>query len=136
PAGGATSADLFARARTVTPSGVNSPVRGFGSVGGTPPFITSASGAMLHDVDGRDYIDLAGGRGPPSPGRARPGVVDAVRAAAGRGLSCGAPQAGEVTLAEEIADRVGPIEQLRLVTSGTEATMSALRVARAAPGRD
>ncbi|MFC7464528.1 glutamate-1-semialdehyde 2,1-aminomutase [Brachybacterium sp. GCM10030252] len=130
------SADLFARAQKVIASGVNSPVRAYGSVGGTPPFITSASGALLHDADGREYVDLVGSWGPMILGHAHEGVVEAVREAAGRGLSFGAPQPGEVTLAEEVASRVGPIEQLRLVNSGTEATMSALRVARAATGRD
>ncbi len=130
------SEELFARARRVIPSGVNSPVRAFGSVGGTPPFLTSASGALLTDADGREYVDLVGSWGPMILGHANPAVVEAVREAAGRGLSFGAPQPGEVSLAEEIARRVGPIERLRLVNSGTEATMSALRVARAATGRD
>lgn len=130
------SEELFARARRVIPSGVNSPVRAFGSVGGTPPFLTSASGAILTDADGREYVDLVGSWGPMILGHANPAVVEAVREAAGKGLSFGAPQAGEVSLVEEIASRVGPIDQLRLVNSGTEATMSALRVARAATGRD
>lgn len=130
------SEGLFARARRVIPSGVNSPVRAFGSVGGTPPFLTSASGALLTDADGREYVDLVGSWGPMILGHANPAVVEAVREAAGHGLSFGAPQPGEVSLAEEIARRVGPIERLRLVNSGTEATMSALRVARAATGRD
>ncbi|WP_193106916.1 glutamate-1-semialdehyde 2,1-aminomutase [Brachybacterium sp. FME24] len=130
------SADLFTRAQKVIPSGVNSPVRAFGSVGGTPPFLTSAKGALLHDADGREYVDLVGSWGPMILGHANDQVVDAVREAAGRGLSFGAPQPGEVTLAEEVASRIAPIEQLRLVNSGTEATMSALRVARAATGRD
>ena len=130
------SADLFTRAQQVIPSGVNSPVRAFGSVGGTPPFLTSASGALLHDVDGREYVDLVGSWGPMILGHAHEPVVEAVREAAGRGLSFGAPQAGEVALAEEVVGRIGPVEQLRLVNSGTEATMSALRVARAATGRD
>ena len=130
------SADLFDRARRVIPSGVNSPVRAFGSVGGTPPFLTSAKGALLTDADGNEYVDLVGSWGPMILGHAPDGVVEAVREAAGRGLSFGAPQAGEVTLAEEVVRRIGPVEQLRLVNSGTEATMSALRVARAATGRD
>ncbi|MGY5765487.1 glutamate-1-semialdehyde 2,1-aminomutase [Brachybacterium sp. DNPG3] len=133
PAG---SAALFDRARTVIPSGVNSPVRAFGSVGGTPPFIVSASGALLHDADGREYVDLVGSWGPMILGHANPQVVEAVREAAGRGLSFGAPQPGEVTLAEEVVSRIAPVEQVRLVNSGTEATMSALRVARAATERD
>ncbi|GAA1491112.1 glutamate-1-semialdehyde 2,1-aminomutase [Brachybacterium sacelli] len=130
------SADLFSRAQQVIPSGVNSPVRAFGSVGGTPPFLTSAKGALLQDADGREYVDLVGSWGPMILGHAEERVVEAVREAAGRGLSFGAPQAGEVTLAEEVISRVGPLEQLRLVNSGTEATMSALRLARAATGRD
>ena len=130
------SDELFDRARAVIPSGVNSPVRAFGSVGGTPPFLTSAKGALLTDADGNEYVDLVGSWGPMILGHAHDGVVEAVREAAGRGLSFGAPQAGEVTLAEEVVRRIGPVEQLRLVNSGTEATMSALRVARAATGRD
>jgi glutamate-1-semialdehyde 2,1-aminomutase len=130
------SADLFARAQKVIPSGVNSPVRAFGSVGGTPPFVTDARGALLHDADGREYVDLVGSWGPMILGHANEQVVEAVREAAGRGLSFGAPQAGEVSLAEEVVGRIAPVEQLRLVNFGTEATMSALRVARAATGRD
>lgn len=130
------SAALFARAQQVIPSGVNSPVRAFGSVGGTPPFLTSAKGALLQDADGKEYVDLVGSWGPMILGHANEQVVEAVREAAGRGLSFGAPQAGEVTLAEEVVSRIAPVEQLRLVNSGTEATMSALRVARAATGRD
>lgn len=130
------SAALFARAQQVIPSGVNSPVRAFGSVGGTPPFLTSAKGALLQDADGREYVDLVGSWGPMILGHANEQVVEAVREAAGRGLSFGAPQPGEVSLAEEVVSRIGPVEQLRLVNSGTEATMSALRVARAATGRD
>ncbi|GAB2540708.1 glutamate-1-semialdehyde 2,1-aminomutase [Brachybacterium huguangmaarense] len=133
---GGLSEELFARARRVIPSGVNSPVRAFGSVGGTPPFIASAEGAVLRDVDGREYVDLVGSWGPMILGHANPGVVAAVREAAGRGLSFGAPQAGEVSLAEEIIGRMRPVEAVRLVNSGTEATMSALRLARAATGRD
>ena len=131
-----TSAALFARAQQVIPSGVNSPVRAFGSVGGTPPFLTSAKGALLQDADGREYVDLVGSWGPMILGHANEQVVEAVREAAGRGLSYGAPQPGEVSLAEEVVSRIAPVEQLRLVNSGTEATMSALRVARAATGRD
>lgn len=133
---GALSEELFQRARRVIPSGVNSPVRAFGSVGGTPPFIESAAGALLRDVDGREYVDLVGSWGPMILGHANPRVVEAVREAAGRGLSFGAPQPGEVSLAEEVVSRIGPVSSLRLVNSGTEATMSALRVARAATGRD
>lgn len=130
------SEELFARARAVIPSGVNSPVRAFGSVGGTPRFIASAAGALLRDTDGREYVDLVGSWGPMILGHANPRVVEAVREAAGNGLSFGAPQAGEVLLAEEVVSRIAPVEQLRLVNSGTEATMSALRLARGATGRD
>ena len=131
-----TSAELFERARSVIPSGVNSPVRAFGSVGGTPPFIVSAEGALLRDADGREYVDTVGSWGPMILGHANPQVVEAVREAARKGLSFGAPQPGEVLLAEEVTARVRPVEQIRLVNSGTEATMSALRLARAATGRD
>src|SRR5699024_3843590 len=121
--GTTSSTDLFSRARQMIPSGVNSPVRAFGSVGGTPPFLTSAKGARLHDADGNEYVDLVGSWGPMVLGHADDRVVDAVREAAGRGLSFGAPQPGEVTLAEEVVRRITPVEQLRLVNSGTEATM-------------
>lgn len=131
-----TAEQLMERARRVIPAGVNSPVRAFGSVGGTPPFLTDACGALLRDTEGREYVDLVGSWGPMILGHANPRVVEAVREAAGRGLSFGAPQPGEVTLAETIVERIAPVEQLRLVNSGTEATMSALRLARAATGRD
>src|SRR4051794_29842426 len=130
------SAQWFARAEQVTPGGVNSPVRAFGAVGGTPRFIARAAGPYLYDVDGNDYVDLVCSWGPTILGHAHPDVVEAVRAAAGDGLSFGAPGAGEVLLAEEIVDRVAPVEQVRLVNSGTEATMSALRLARGATSRD
>lgn len=132
----ATSQQLFDRARQLIPAGVNSPVRAYGSVGGTPPFIASAKGALLHDVEGHEYVDLVGSWGPMILGHAEDSVVAAVQDAAARGLSFGAPQAGEVELAEEVVGRVRPLEKMRLVNSGTEATMSALRVARAATGRD
>jgi glutamate-1-semialdehyde 2,1-aminomutase len=128
------SAALFARARTVTPGGVNSPVRAFHAVGGTPRFIQRAQGAYLHDADGRSYVDLVGSWGPMILGHAHPEVVDAVRAQIGRGTSYGAPTRSEVELAEEIVARTG-VDQIRLVSSGTEATMSAIRLARAATGR-
>ncbi|MBK0330771.1 glutamate-1-semialdehyde 2,1-aminomutase [Brachybacterium sp. MASK1Z-5] len=131
-----TSESLFDRAKQVIPAGVNSPVRAFGSVGGTPPFIASASGALLTDADGHEYVDLVGSWGPMILGHANPRVVEAVREAAGRGLSFGAPQTGEVSIVEELVRRVRPLQKVRLVNSGTEATMSALRVARAATGRD
>lgn len=124
------SAAAFTRASAVIPGGVNSPVRAFNSVGGTPRFIASASGCTLTDVDGNDYVDLVASWGPMILGHAHPAVVDAVRTAAGTGLSFGAPTLAEVRLAETIAARVEPVEQVRLVNSGTEATMSAVRLAR------
>jgi glutamate-1-semialdehyde 2,1-aminomutase len=126
---------LFARALSVTPGGVNSPVRAFRAVGGTPRFMASGSGPYLVDVDGRDYVDLVCGWGPVLLGHAHPAVVEAVAAAARRGTTFGTPTAGEVALAEEIAARVEPVEQVRLVNSGTEATMSAIRLARGFTGR-
>ena len=129
------SGELFARAQRVIPGGVNSPVRAFGAVGGTPRFIARAEGAYLYDADGNDYVDLICSWGPTILGHAHPAVVDAVRDAAGRGLSFGAPSLAEVELVEEIVRRVEPVEQLRLVNSGTEATMSAVRLARGFTGR-
>ena len=126
---------LFDRASAVIPGGVNSPVRAFTSVGGTPRFITSASGAWLTDADDNRYVDLICSWGPMILGHAHPAVVDAVRSAATRGLSFGAPTEAEVELAEAIIGRVGPVEQVRLVNSGTEATMSAIRLARGITGR-
>ncbi len=129
------SAALFERARAVIPGGVNSPVRAFRSVGGTPRFIASARGAWLTDVDGNDYVDLIGSWGPMILGHAHPEVLEAVTRAAARGFSYGTPSENEVALAEEIVARVAPLEQVRLVSSGTEATMSAIRLARGATGR-
>jgi glutamate-1-semialdehyde 2,1-aminomutase len=129
------SETLFARASAVTPGGVNSPVRAFRAVGGTPRFIRSASGARLTDVDGREYVDLVGSWGPMLLGHAHPEVMAAVRDALARGTSYGAPTEAEVLLAEEIVSRT-PAEQVRLVSSGTEATMSAIRLARGFTGRD
>ena len=126
---------LFARARAVVPGGVNSPVRAFRSVGGSPRFITSARGPYLIDADGREYVDLIGSWGPMILGHTHPGVLDAVTDAASRGFSYGTPSENEVALAEEIVARVEPVEQVRLVSSGTEATMSALRLARGLTGR-
>ncbi|MCJ7857760.1 glutamate-1-semialdehyde 2,1-aminomutase [Corynebacterium kalidii] len=123
------------RAREVTPGGVNSPVRAFGSVGGTAPFIASAAGSRLTDIDGNDYVDLICSWGPMLHGNAHPAVVEAVREAAGRGLSFGAPTLAETELAQEIIDRTS-VERVRLVNSGTEATMSAVRLARGFTGRD
>jgi glutamate-1-semialdehyde 2,1-aminomutase len=128
------SAELFARALKVTPGGVNSPVRAFGPVGGTPRFIERGAGARLFDVDGREYVDLVCSWGPMILGHAHPSVVAAVADALARGTSFGATTPGEVELAEEITSRA-PVEQVRLVNSGTEATMSALRLARGYTGR-
>jgi glutamate-1-semialdehyde 2,1-aminomutase len=129
------SAALFARASKVTPGGVNSPVRAFLSVGGTPRFMASGRGACITDADGKEYVDLVGSWGPMILGHSHPAVIEAVRAAVSRGLSFGTPGAGEVELCEEIVSRVAPVEQVRLVSSGTEATMSAIRLARGFTGR-
>ncbi|MEN2740167.1 glutamate-1-semialdehyde 2,1-aminomutase [Microbacterium sp. X-17] len=128
--------DLFARARAVLPGGVNSPVRAFGPVGGTPPALVSASGAYVTDAEGRRYVDLVASWGPALLGHAHPLVVAAVREAAGRGLSFGATTPGETELAEELRARVPLAERVRLVSTGTEATMTAIRLARGATGRD
>ncbi|MFL6062091.1 MAG: glutamate-1-semialdehyde 2,1-aminomutase [Marmoricola sp.] len=125
----------FDRARVVTPGGVNSPVRAFAAVGGTPRFMASGQGAWLTDVDGASYVDLICSWGPMLLGHAHPEVVEAVQAAVSRGSSFGTPTATEVELAEEIVART-PVEQVRLVSSGTEATMSAIRLARGFTGRD
>jgi len=129
------SAALLQRARAVTPGGVNSPVRAFRAVGGTPRFIASANGPWLTDVDGNRYVDLICSWGPMILGHAHPDVQAAVQQAAAKGFSFGTPSENEVALAEEIVSRVAPLEQVRLVNSGTEATMSALRLARGATGR-
>jgi glutamate-1-semialdehyde 2,1-aminomutase len=126
---------LFDRAQRVTPGGVNSPVRAFRGVGGTPRFMVSGHGPYVVDVDGNEYVDLVCSWGPLVLGHAHPAVIDAVSAAATRGTSFGAPTAGEVELAEEIVRRVGPVDQVRLVNSGTEATMSAVRLCRGFTGR-
>ncbi len=131
-----TNEGLFDRARGVVPGGVNSPVRAFGSVGGAPRFLASASGAYVTDVEGREYVDLVGSWGPALLGHAHPEVVEAVREAAGRGLSFGAPTLAEVELAEAVRARVPAVERLRLVSTGTEATMTAIRLARGVTGRD
>ncbi|HEY5658829.1 MAG TPA: glutamate-1-semialdehyde 2,1-aminomutase [Myxococcota bacterium] len=123
------------RAQRVIPGGVDSPVRAFGSVGQTPRFIARAKGARLWDVDGNEYIDYVGSWGPMILGHADAGVLRAVRAAAARGTSFGAPSALETELAELICKAVPGVERVRMVSSGTEATMSALRLARAATGR-
>jgi glutamate-1-semialdehyde 2,1-aminomutase len=131
------SAELFERAQRVIPGGVNSPVRAFRAVGGTPRFMVRGAGAYLTDADGRTYVDLVSSWGPMILGHAHPAVVNAVQAAAASGLSFGAPTVGEVELAEEILQRMqgSPVEQVRLVNSGTEATMSAIRLARGVTGR-
>ena len=129
------SEELFARARQVIPGGVNSPVRAFRAVGGQPVFIDHGAGAHLYDVDGNQYIDYVGSWGPLIFGHAHPQVVAAVTAAAQRGTSYGAPTEAETRLAELVIEAVPSIELVRFVNSGTEATMSALRVARAYTGR-
>jgi glutamate-1-semialdehyde 2,1-aminomutase len=129
------SASLFERAQRVIPGGVNSPVRAFGSVGGTPYFVARAEGAHVWDVEGRRYIDLVQSYGAVIAGHAHPAVVEAVQRAAVDGTSYGAPTEREVLLAEAICERVPSVEMVRLVSSGTEATMSAVRVARGHTGR-
>lgn len=125
----------FSRAREVIPGGVNSPVRAFAAVGGTPRFMASGAGAWLTDVDGNQYVDLVCSWGPMLLGHAHPAVLEAVSAAVARGTSFGTPTPAEVELAEEIARRT-PVDDVRLVSSGTEATMSAIRLARGFTGRD
>jgi len=127
--------ELFERACRAIPGGVNSPVRAFRSVGGTPPFIQRARGPYLWDAEGTRYIDYIGSWGPAILGHADPEVVAAVQAAAVDGLSFGAPTEAEIDLAEAIIERIPSIEQVRLVSSGTEATMSAIRLARGHTGR-
>jgi glutamate-1-semialdehyde 2,1-aminomutase len=128
------SAALFERATTVTPGGVNSPVRAFRAVGGTPRFMVRGEGPYLWDADDRRYVDLVCSWGPMILGHRHPVVLDAVQQAVSRGSSFGTPGIGEVDLAEEIVARM-PIEQVRVVSSGTEATMSAIRLARGFTGR-
>ena len=130
------SAAWFERAKKVTPGGVNSPVRAFGGVGGTPFVIRSAQGATIVDVDGREYLDFVGSWGPLILGHAHPKIVAAVEAACRRGTSYGAPCTPEIELAEEVVAAYPGIEQVRFVSSGTEAVMSAVRLARGATGRD
>jgi glutamate-1-semialdehyde 2,1-aminomutase len=129
------SAKLFAEACEVIPGGVNSPVRAFNSVGGTPRYMTSARGCWLTDADDNRYVDLICSWGPMILGHAHPAVVEAVQRAAADGLSFGAPTPGETELAAEIIARVAPVQRVRLVNSGTEATMSAVRLARGFTGR-
>jgi glutamate-1-semialdehyde 2,1-aminomutase len=130
------SADLFEEAREVIPGGVNSPVRAFSAVGGSPAFIARAAGAHVWDVEGTERIDYVGSWGPLILGHARPDVLEAVRRAAENGTSFGAPTEAEVRLARLIVERVPSVETVRLVNSGTEACMTALRLARAFTGRD
>ncbi|CAM5252613.1 Glutamate-1-semialdehyde 2,1-aminomutase OS=Streptomyces alboniger OX=132473 GN=hemL PE=3 SV=1 [Streptomyces alboniger] len=129
------SQTLFDRAAAVTPGGVNSPVRAFRAVGGTPRFMVSGTGPYLTDADGREYVDLVCSWGPMILGHSHPEVIAAVQEAVARGTSFGTPGEGEVALAEEIVARIEPVEQVRLVSSGTEATMSAIRLARGFTGR-
>ena len=130
------SAQLFERAKQVIPGGVNSPVRAFRGVGGTPLFIKSAQGCFLYDADGRAYIDYVGSWGPMILGHAQPEIIAAIQAAAQRGTSYGAPTELEIELADEVIDAYPSIEKIRMTSSGTEATMSALRVARGYTGRN
>ncbi len=130
------SEDLFSRAQKVIPGGVNSPVRAFKGVGGTPLFIKRAEKAYLYDEDDKRYIDYIGSWGPMIAGHANPEILDAVREAVGRGLSYGAPTEIEVSMAERVKEIMPSIEMVRMVNSGTEATMSAIRLARGFTGRD
>jgi glutamate-1-semialdehyde 2,1-aminomutase len=130
------SSELYARALGLLPGGVNSPVRAMQSIGRDPIFIAAGSGATIRDVDGNEYIDFVGSWGPLILGHAHPAVVEAVVAAARNGTTFGAPTEGEVALAAEVVRRVPSVEMLRMTASGTEATMSAIRLARAATGRE
>ena len=131
-----TNSELFERARRVMPGGVSSPVRAYGAVGGEPPFIVSAGGCRVTDADGQVYVDLVSSWGALIAGHAHPAVVAAIETQARRGTSYGAPSPLEVELAERIVASVASVEMVRFVSSGTEAVMSALRLARAATGRD
>ncbi len=131
-----TNVDLFERGKAVMPGGVNSPVRSFASVGGTPYFVDHAEGAHVWDIEGKRYIDYVMSYGPGILGHAHPVVVDAITTAVAEGTSYGAPTLGEVEMAEELVARVPGLEMIRLVSSGTEAAMSAIRLARGATGRD
>ncbi|MBI5268307.1 MAG: glutamate-1-semialdehyde 2,1-aminomutase, partial [Burkholderiales bacterium] len=135
PLTGSTNADRFERAQRSIPGGVNSPVRAFRAVGGTPRFIARAEGAHMWDAEGHRYIDYIGSWGPMILGHGHPAVLEAVLRAAREGFSFGAPTEREIELAEEIIRHVPSIEQVRLVSSGTEAAMSAIRLARGATGR-
>jgi len=131
----ASNSELFERAARVIPGGVNSPVRAFRAVGGTPRFIARGDGAYIHDAEGRRYVDYIGSWGPMILGHGHPAVLEAVQKAAAEGFSFGAPTEREIELAEEILKLVPSMDQVRLVSSGTEATMSAIRLARGATGR-
>jgi glutamate-1-semialdehyde 2,1-aminomutase len=133
---GVRSKEWFARAEAVMPGGVSSPVRAFGAVGGTPPVLRSAQDATVTDIDGRTYLDFVGSWGPLILGHAHPKVLAALEAACRRGTSFGAPCTQEIELAEEVVAAYPGIEQVRFVSSGTEAVMSAIRLARGATGRD
>jgi glutamate-1-semialdehyde 2,1-aminomutase len=130
------SADLYRRALPLLPGGVNSPVRAMRAIGRDPVFVASGEGAHIRDVDGNEYVDWVGSWGPLIIGHAHPAVLEAVTAAAARGTTFGAPTEGEVLLAEQVAARIPSIEMLRMTSSGTEATMSAIRLARAVTGRE
>ena len=130
------SEDLYRRAVSLLPGGVNSPVRAMRAIGRDPIFIESGSGALIRDVDGNEYVDWVCSWGPLILGHANPAVIEAATAAAARGTSFGAPTEGEVELADEVAGRIPSVQMLRMTSSGTEATMSAIRLARAVTGRD
>ncbi len=130
------SEELYQRAQKTIPGGVNSPVRAFNGVGGTPLFIERAEGAYLYDADGKAYIDYVGSWGPMICGHANPEIIDAVKQAADKGLSFGAPTELEIDLAEQICDIMPGMDQVRMTSSGTEATMSAIRLARGFTGRE
>ena len=128
--------DYFARANQVIPGGVNSPVRSFRSVGGTPYFVSKAEGPFVWDSEGARYIDYVMSYGPGIVGHSHPQIIDAIQQASGNGATYGAPTLAEITIAEAICHRVKGVEMVRLVSSGTEATMTAIRLARGATGRD
>ena len=130
------NSELFLRAKQVIPGGVNSPVRAFGSVGGTPYFVTHAQGPYIYDIDGNSYIDYVQSYGPGILGHAHPAVVEAITKTAALGTTFGAPTEAEVKLAEMVIERIQGLELIRFVSSGTEATMSAVRLARGATGRN
>ncbi len=132
----ANSTALFSRAQHVIPGGVNSPVRAFNGVGGTPVFIEKAQGAYIYDTDGKQYIDYVGSWGPMILGHNHPAILNAVMKTAQNGLSFGAPTPLEIELAELVCELIPSIEMVRMVSSGTEATMSAIRLARGYTNRD